>query len=172
MKEVKLKPVLYTSKKYADGTYPIMIRITFLRKPFYEAIGHSIVKEAWNPLDSRVFESKPKFTQKIIESYSPAKAKELKDLFAHSIVLSNCKTINSDIENRLNEVSQVLNKMKANEESLDARSIKSRICPENSKKKSNSLIVFGDKMTEKYKEGGNVRTYKRYKSILKKLKGY
>jgi hypothetical protein len=55
-----------------------MIRITAGRKVFYESIGHSIPKEAWNPLDSNVFETKPKLTQKLINSYSPTKLKELK----------------------------------------------------------------------------------------------
>jgi hypothetical protein len=47
LKELKIKPVQYTNKKYANGTNPIMIRITAGRKLFYEGIGHSIPKEAF-----------------------------------------------------------------------------------------------------------------------------
>ena len=167
MKEVKIKPVLFTSKKYADGTYPIMIRITSGRRLSYEAIGHSIPKEAWNPETSLVFASKPKLTKKHSEEYSEKKLKELKQAFAHAIVLPNFKTINRDIDNRMTEVDGKVSKMKANNEMLDARSIKIKIDPRANADKRNSLIAFGERMAQDYKDGGNIRTYKRCNSILK-----
>jgi len=54
MKEVKVRPALYTSKKYADGTHLLMIRITVNRKLLYEAIGHAIPKNGWNPQKKNV----------------------------------------------------------------------------------------------------------------------
>src|ERR1022692_2408424 len=172
MKEIKLKPVLFLSKTYADGTHPILIRITGNRKVQYEGLGYSVPFEAWNPLEQRVFQSRPKATEKLLERYPPQKRNEIKRLYNEAMVLSNAKTINTDIENKITEISLALNKMKANEESIDVKSIKRRISTATNKGRESSLLVFGDEMADNYLKGGNIRTYKRYTMILNRLRLY
>src|SRR5579863_8012832 len=104
MKDVKIKAVLFTSKTYADGTHPIFIRITTNRKVSYESLGYSIKKEAWDPLNSKVFENKPKFTESLNKTLSSDKAKQIKELFSNAIVLANANSINSEIITRIAEI--------------------------------------------------------------------
>jgi site-specific recombinase XerC len=172
MKDVKFKPVLFTSKTYAEGGHPILIRITNNRKVQYEGIGYAIPFEAWNPLEGKVFESRIKISEKTLLRFPPEKRNEIKQIFANAKVLHNAKSINADIVNKMAEISQALNKMKANDESISVQSIKKKISPVAAKGREKSLLVFGDEMTENYLSSGNIRTYKRYKMILKRLSGY
>jgi hypothetical protein len=60
----------------------------------YEGLGYSVPFETWNPLEQRVFQSRPKATEKLLERYPPQKRNEIKKPYNEAIVLSNAKTIN------------------------------------------------------------------------------
>lgn len=59
----KVKAVLFKGKVYADGTHPIMIRVTKDRVSTYKATGFSVPVNAWDSENHLVFDKKPLIAQ-------------------------------------------------------------------------------------------------------------
>ena len=172
MKGVKIKPVLFTSKVYSNNTHPIMVRTTKDRKLSYESIGHSVPIDAWDKYEARVFTTRPKVNEKS-KADLPVKIYEYyKKYSSKAIILSNAKSINADIEDRLAEITLTLAKMKANEEHMDLSNIKLRLRNKNEAGRHESILKFGEEMRDNYLSTGNVGTYKRYKTVLKRVSEY
>jgi len=62
--------------------------------------------------------------------------------------------------------------MKANEESIDVKSIKRKISVVSKKGRESSLLALGDEMADNYLKGGSIRTYKRYTMVLNRMRLY
>ncbi len=168
----KVKAVLFTGKKYKDGTHPILIRVTKDRKHTYKSVGHSIVPEAWDNESRRVYEKKPQVTKRQEEQLTPGKLAELKAEYKKAVVLSNAKHINSVIENMLASISAINQKMQVNAEPLSVKTIKAKLTPKSGKADVSSLFAKGEAIQDRFSRAGSISTAKRYKMVLKKLKTY
>ena len=170
--DTKIKAVLYTGKTYKDGSHPIMIRITQNRKRIYKAVGHSVVPDAWNDENHCVYEKYPKITKRQEGELNLQRLAERKEKYKNAIVLNNAGTINTDISDKLAEVSGLTQKLKVNEESLDLKNIKTMLNPQELGDRNKSFITFANEYRDKFLAAGSVGTYKSYKSILTKLEDH
>ena len=168
----KIKAVLYTSKTYKDGSHPIMIRLTQNRKLLYTAVGHAVHKIAWDEDSQRVYEKQPKITKRQEGQLNPSKLAEVKERYKHAIVLHNADHINAAIEDKLDEVAGINQKLKVNEESLDLRNIKSKLNAPEEGDRNKSFLTFGKEYRDNYLKVKSIGTYKRYKTVLTKLEEY
>lgn len=168
----KIKAVLYTSKTYKDGSHPIMIRLTQNRKLLYTAVGHAVHADAWDEDTQRVYEKQPKITKRQEGQLNPAKLAKVKERYKHAIVLHNAAHINSAIDDKLDEVASINQKLKVNEESTDLRNIKSKLNAPEEGDRNKSFLVFGRQYRDNYLKVKSIGTYKRYKTVLTKLEEY
>lgn len=172
MSTPKIKPVLYKSKTYKDGSHPIMIRITQDRKLLYKAVGHAVVPDAWDEENCCVYEKDPKISKRQEGQFKPEKLAELKERYKHAIVLHNAGNINSDIQDKLEELAEIKDDIKINKENLDLKTIKDKLSPNESVDRNKSFIAYGEAHRDKFLKAGSIGTYKSYKSTLNKLETY
>ena len=172
MKLPKIKPYLKISKVYSNGTSPIYISLIRDRRQSLISTGHSIPGEAWNEREGRVYESKPRINPMQKATLTEGELAMLKEEYAKAKVLSNAKTINQEIENKIAELTLLQNKIRANDESLDVKSIKKKFDINPDLDRTKNFIAYGEGLTDTLLQGGNIGTYKRYKTILKRLKEY
>ena len=168
----KIKAVLYTNKTYKDGTHPIMIRITQNRKTTYQSVGYSVAPQSWDEQARRVFEKKPTVNKGQEGQLKPETLAALKIKYREAIVLPNAKVINAAIDDKMALVGSVTQKLKVNDESLDAKHIKAKLKPSPVGDRAKSFLVFAEEYQNKFLKAGSVGTYRRYKSIIKKLKTF
>src|SRR5271156_5748955 len=83
-KSVKLKVVLYGSKKLKNGENPIMFRITKDRKSKYIATGYSAKPEQWDIKNNKPKSKHPKATE--IETYLNIEGKKISKGFTELIL--------------------------------------------------------------------------------------
>lgn len=172
MEAPKIKVVLYTSKTYKDGTHPIMIRLTQSRKASYISVGHAVPKDAWDEDSQQVYEKTPKITKRQEGQLKPAKVVELKERYKYAIVLSNAAHINSDIINKLSELSEISQRLRVNDESLASSNIKHMLIGNNVADRNKSFLTFAYGYRDNYLKTKSIGTYKRYKTVLSKLAEY
>lgn len=168
----KVKAILFKGKMYKDGTHPIMIRITQNRKCTYKATGHSVVTDAWDEDEGKVYEKKPRISKRHEGQLNSSKLKEIKIRYSSALVLSNAKQINSVIADTIAEINTINNKLKANDERLDVSNIKKQINPNKDVDRNASFKAFAIEKQEKLLKAGAFNTYKRYKMIIHKLSEY
>lgn len=169
---LKIKAVLFKGKIYADGTHPILIRVTNNRRHTYKAVGYSIKDYAWDEENHLVYEKKPIITKRQEGQLSNQKLDYLKHRYANAILLYNAKQINEAIKDKIVEISLITQKLKVNGDSLDIHNIRSNIKPNSGNSKNLSFTVYATAKQEKLLASGHIGTYKRYKSILEYLKKY
>jgi len=172
MNAPKIKVVLYKNRTYNDGSHPIMIRITQNRKAIYKAVGYSVLPDAWDEENHCVYEKKPQLTKKLEDQFSSSKIAELKSRYPNAIVVHNARHINIAIRDKIEEVSDISDKLKVNEETWDLKAIKSKLNPSDAGDRNKSFLVFGNEHRDKFLKSGSIGTYKSYKSTLNKLEGY
>jgi integrase/recombinase XerD len=168
----KVAAVLFTGKTYSNGTHPIMVRITKDRKHTYKSIGHAIPPEAWDNENNMVYEKKPAVNKRQEGHLNTEKLLALKERYKNAIILTNAKHINSVIVDTISEINNINQKLKVNDEDFDIITIRSKIKPSKEANRASDFLLFGKDMSEKFMKGNSIGTYKRYKSILNKLKDY
>lgn len=168
----KVKAILFKGKVYADGTHPIMIRVTKDRVRTYKAVGHSVPEYAWDTESHLVFEKKPSITKGQEGRLNEAKLKELTNLYKNAIVLHNAHHINSAIKDMIRDIGNINEKLKVNNESLEIDNIKSKINPNKKIDQKKNFIAYGEYMRDNYIKSGSLLTAKRYTMVLNKLKEY
>lgn len=168
----KVKAVLFKGKVYADGTHPIMIRVTKDRVSTYKATGFSVPENAWDTENHLVFEKKPVITKGQEGQLKEAKILQLKELYKKAQILTNAGHINSVISNMIGEIGDISQKLKINNESLKVGNIKAKISPEKGGDQKKNFIVYGEYMRDKYIKSGSLLTAKRYTMVLNKLSEY
>jgi len=151
MSAAKIAIVHYTYKKYADGTHPVMIRITANRKARYIATGYSVNKENWDQQNSRLLESKVK--------NDPSKK-----------VLSNAKAINADIELKLNDIIRVKQQVSLTDGIQSSQHIKDKAI--NKYNASSDFFVYADKIVLDLSDQNKISTSKNFRSVLKRMEGF
>ena len=88
MSAAKVTLVHYKYKTYSNGMNPIMIRITANRKSRYIATGYSTKEENWDEVNNKLIETRSKLAPK-------------------KIPMTNAKSINTDMEIKLDEVLRI-----------------------------------------------------------------
>jgi site-specific recombinase XerD len=147
----KIAIVFYTYKKYADGTHPIMIRITANRKARYIATGYSVKPENWDDENNCLFTTK---TNKHLGKKA----------------LSNAKAINSDIEQKLSDVIRVKQQVSLSEGSQTSQYIKDKAT--NKYNASTDFLVYGKKHVDHLIERNKISTAKNISSVLRRIEKY
>jgi integrase/recombinase XerD len=168
----KVTAVLFTGKRYKDGTHPILIRISNNRKHTYKKAGFSVTSDAWDSNTRRVYEKKPQISKKQMEYLTAEKAAALKTKYRDAIVLSNAKHINSVIDNLIASINTLNQKLQVNDESLSVKNIKSKLTPRSQTQNRNSFFTKGNSIEDRFRRSNSISTAKRYRMVLKKLNGY
>lgn len=170
MKAPIVKPILYISKVYSDGTHPIMVRITKNRKRVYKAIGYSVLQENWDFENDCCYEKKPAISKRQEGQLNSTKLIELKKRYSQAKILSNASHINSIINDAVADINNISDKLKINEESLEVENFRQKLNPKKETMDIKiNIHVYGTSLQEKYLKSGSVGTYKRYKVVLDKL---
>ena len=172
MKPVKIKPYLKKSKISHGGKSPIYISVTRNSKESLISVGHSIPLEAWNKEEGRVFEKKPKVTSKQEKTLTKEELSALKKEYSEAIVLYNAKTINTDIENRMSELSLLQSKLRVTNESLEVKNIKKIYTHDPDLDRSKNFIKFGYELAARLFKNDKIGTYKAYTTVIKKLTNF
>lgn len=170
--DTKIRAILFTGKIYRDGSHPIMIRVTQNRKRIYKAVGHAVLPDAWNDELQQVYDKKPVITKRQEGQLSPAKLLELKERYKHAIILHNANHINGAIQDRLNEIEGISQKIKVNEETHDLRTIKNKMNTPAEADRNRSFLVFGREIRDRLLKAGSIGTYKSYKTVINKIEEY
>jgi integrase/recombinase XerD len=168
----KVTAVLFSGKRYKDGTHPIFIRITHNRKHTYKKTGFSVPSEAWDPDTRRVYEKKPQVSKKHADYLTGEKLSALKNRYKDAIVLSNGRHINSVIDNLLSSINALNQRLQVSEESLSVDNIKAKLNPKGQTESTSSFFLKGNSIEDKFRRSNSISTAKRYKMVLKKLKTY
>ena len=148
MSAPKIAIVYYTYKKYADGTHPIMIRITANRKARYMATGYSVKSENWDDENNCLYTTHTK--------KHPGKK-----------ALSNAKAINSDIELKLNDVIRVKQQVSLTDGSQTSQHIKDKAT--NKYNASSDFIVYAKKSVDHLVERNKISTAKNHLSVIRSI---
>lgn len=144
----KIAIVYYTYKKYADGTHPILIRITANRKARYMATGYSVKPENWDDENNCLYTIR---TNKL----SGKKA------------LSNAKAINSDIEYKLNDVIRAKQQVSLADGSQTSQHIKDKATKKYNA--STDFLVYAKKSVDHLIERNKLSTAKNHLSVLRRI---
>jgi integrase/recombinase XerD len=170
MKLPKIKPYLKKAKVYGNGTSPIYISLIRNRKQSLISTGFSIPHNAWNEKAGRVYESKPKIGPMEKATLTEGELAMLKEEYTKAIVLSNAKTVNQEIENKIAELTLLQNKLRANDESLNVNNIKRKFEIDPNQDQTKNFLAYWQGLVDKILKAGNIGTHKRYKTVLEKLK--
>src|SRR5688572_29831417 len=149
MKPVKFKPYLQLSKTSQGRKSPIFISLTQYSQTALISVGHSVPIAAWDTEECKVYEKKPRITSKHEQSLSKEELMALKKEYSKAIVLSNASTINTDIENRMLELTLLQNKLRVNNENLDIKTLKKIYTHNPGLDKRNDFIKFGDELADR-----------------------
>ncbi len=172
MKLSKLKPYLKRGKKYHNGNSPIYISLIKDRKQSLISVGHAVPAEAWNESEGRVYETKPRITAIQKGTYTPGELDMFRKHYSKAKVLNNAKTINREIENKLAELTLLQTNERATQGRLDTKSIKKKFDLNPNLDRSKNFLIYADKLQDNLLQVGKIGTYKRYKTVLKRLKEY
>lgn len=170
MSNARIKPVLFTGKKYSDGTYPILIRITSHRKSNYIKTGYSVLPENWNEVEQKVYDKKPRITPQLKQQLTPEALKETLKQFQKAIVLPNAARINADIQDKITDLLNLKRKLEVNEQNISSDILKRQLDKKYKGDLSSDIFNYGNSFIQQLSEKGLAGTYRRYKTILGKLK--
>ena len=148
MSAPKIAVVFYKYKTYANGTHPVMIRITANRKSSYLTTGYSIRPENWDEENSRLIETRSK--------EHPEKKP-----------LSNAKAINTDIELQVSKVIKAKQDVSMTNQPQTSFIIKSKIDAKYTA--AENFLEYGKVQTQLLKDKSKIRTAKNYTSVLKRI---
>lgn len=172
MSSIKIKAVLFTSKKLKDNTHPILIRITHDRKSIYRSIGYSAPVEAWDSENNRVFEKKPQISKRQEGQLNNEKILELRETYKKAIVLSNAAAVNQAIVNGINSAETAKNYVNFVEKDVSIEKIKETLYPEKNINRKLSFLSYAEEVRDRFLAKGSIGTHKNYKSVITKLSDY
>lgn len=171
MSEIKVKPILFTGKKYSDNKSPIFIRLTKDRKVSYISVGKSANIENWDSEENRVYEKKPKITPQHKTKLSEKEFLRLKAEYKRAEVLKDAIKINSDIESKVKEVYDKIKELKDSKKPTSIKIIKDEIDSKGNEN-HNSFIDYANKVANDYLLMGKISSYKSCISVIEKLNNF
>lgn len=167
MKQAKVKVLLRTDKPSSNGSLPIYLRITHLRKSSYISIGYSCLPEEWNSETLRLYETIPKITQSIKEELNTSEINNLKKLYSTIKINPLAAKINAEIARSIRNIEGENDRLAVNDEVLSSVILKRSIRPTEEGNSNKSFIKYWEKQLEYIKASEVHSTYKTYLSILK-----
>lgn len=151
MSAAKVRLVHYKYKTYSNGMNPIMIRITANRKSRYIATGYSVKEENWDEENKRLIETR----SKLLPDKKP---------------ISNAKSINTELESKLNEVLAIKQQVSFTNGSQSSQRIKDKAVLKYAE--SENFMEYGKKYAQDLIENKSVRTSKNVSSVLRRISGF
>lgn len=171
MNEFTRKAVLFTGKTYSNGEHPILIRITKDRKVKYISVGNTAKSTQWNKDTGFVNTSVPNVSKLDKETLNPKELKSLKKLYSLIEVHPQHTKVNSDIQNLLTKIDNHIQVNKLQNIPLGLNQLV-KFITEKEQVNEKSFIDFAKQEITLKLKNGDIRTYKRYKSVITKLTKY
>lgn len=168
---IKLKSILFEGKVYKNGESPIMIRLTKDRKSTYISLNYTAKPEHWNKQKSHLYSSIPRITSLEKNSYTKEELKGLQTLYKGIEVHPNHNKINNEITKKLGAIQGLIDRHILLDRPLSINAIKETLTSE-SLGSDLSFIKYADKKVKEELLVGNIRTHKRYKTVIEKLKEF
>lgn len=172
---IKVKAILRLDKPLSNDAFPIWIRITNNRKSRYISLGYSCLEEEWDSSSSKLWESKPRITDKEKAKLNSNEIKDLRDSYSGIKINSLAKKINAAIDKKIRSLLDIKDYLEATHETTSAENIKIQSIPkveDNDKLNSGSFIEYWKKENDYIEKTKAFTTYKNYKTSLKILSEY
>lgn len=138
-----ITPVIRSSKKNAQGLYPVYLRIADTGGSRYNSLGVAIKKADWNP--------KPGVARKGCDEHEAINA-------IISMAVAKAK---AEVYRRLN----------ANE-TITAADLKEALVPESARTAPLDFWAFADEVVDGYQARGQIWSYDRFRSVMKKFRAF
>lgn len=171
MGSIKLKAVLFKGKVYKNGESPILIRLTKDRDSVYISTEYTARPSQWNVSQSCLYETIPRLTQRQKDFLSSEELKVLKKEYSSIELHSGRKKINEVLTKILGEIQAIIDRQKVLNKSITLKSIK-EIYQSNEHDADLNFIKYAEKKRDELEALGQYRTFKRYKTVIKKLEEY
>ena len=151
MSAAKVTLVHYKYKTYSNGKNPIMIRITANRKSRYIATGYSTKEENWDEINNKLIETRSKLTPK-------------------KIPMTNAKSINADMEIKLNEVLRIKQQVSLGDGAQSSQLIKNKASLKY--QEAENFIEYAKKYAKFMLDRNSVRSSKNFTSVIKRIEEF
>ncbi len=164
-----VKAIIRLDKALSNSTYPIWIRITNNRKSSYISLGYSCLEEEWNYSGSRLWESKPRITEKEKERLNTNELKELKESYSFIKVNPLAKVINAEIDKNNRKILDTKSKIDLlKDKDLSSENIKIQVT-ERKATSGKNFIEYWEDQNKHIEKTSSYSTYKNYKTSLNML---
>jgi site-specific recombinase XerD len=168
---MKVKALLRLDKPLSNDTFPIWIRITANRKSRYISLGYSCQEEEWDSSNSRLWEVKPRITEKEKERLNINELKDLKESYSVIKINSLAKRINAELDKKIRSILSTKDNLEATNKDLSSKNIKLVLT---SKKVTTdkSFIEYWKEQNKHIEKTASFSTFKNYKSSLNILSSF
>ena len=139
----KVTPLLWKHKKNADGHHPIWLRVADRHRTLYYSTGEYIAARFWNPNARRVRKGHPV-------------SEELNALIADQLAIGQAERV----------------RLKRAGEPITAEAIKAALVGSDPDHAGGNFFAFADAYVNDLKRRGQIREYRREKTVLTKLRGF
>lgn len=166
---IKVKAILRLDKPLSNDAFPIWIRITNNRKSRYISLGYSCLEEEWDSSSSKLWESKPRITDKEKAKLNSNEIKDLRDSYSGIKINSLAKRINAEIDRKIRSLLDIKDYLEATNKTTSAENIKIQSIPkveDNNKPNSGSFIEYWKKQNVYIEKSLAYPTYKNYVTSL------
>lgn len=139
----KVTPILYKHRQKASGKRPVYLRIADAGKTRYVSLREYVRPSRWDENAGRVRKNHPR-----------------------------AEEINKLIADKVSEAYDAVYRLKTEGIQASADALKEALAPEEEPKSAEDYFGFADEVIDALERRGQVYTYKRYKSVIKKFKGF
>ncbi|MEO6313555.1 MAG: site-specific integrase [Chitinophagaceae bacterium] len=160
--------VLRRDKVKSDGNIPIYIRVTKHRKTTYFSLADACLESEWNEKDYRLWETKPRITEKERKTLPPIALKELEAIYSSSKVNPNAKRINARIDDTREKIEQAERDLKTEKAGVSLKKIRLKITDEKAVQ-SNFLDFYKERIETVIRAELSYNTYRCYLATYNKL---
>lgn len=169
--DTSYKVLLKPDKIKTDGSMPIYIRITKHRKTSYFSIGESCLKLEWNEKAERLWESKPRITEKERKNLNNEHIKHLEKTYQNIKIHPNAKRINAKIEDKLDEFEDAEKDLRNKKEAVSVKKIRDKVIDIRPSDRS-FLKFYQERLEKNIKTELEYNTYRGYSGTYNKLVEY
>ena len=168
----KVKAILFKAKTYSDGTHPILIRLTLKRVRLYKSVGFSVPSESWDDDKGLVWEKRPIISKRQEGQLNEKKLKLLKANYGNVSLLTNAKHINTNIQDSITEVNNIIQLLHVNGEDVDLKTIKEKLNPKSQGDREASFFTYAKERQDLLHNLGSIGTSRSYNSVIAKFRTY
>ena len=139
----KATPILWKHKKTADGLYPIWIRVSDRYRTLYHSTGEAVAAKHWNPNARRVRKSHPVHEE-----------------------------LNALIQDRLAVAQAERVRLKRAGVAPTAEAVKAALVGADPGRAAGDFLAYAKRHVAAYRTRGQIREWKKQKSVFKKLRAW